>query len=75
LTTPDWGDLPPVYLTRWNKILTHIDHDNRMSVIDDMKMLRQLKRTIIQNAILADREPGGLEQIDELVERLTERLL
>jgi myo-inositol catabolism protein IolC len=75
MTTPDWSDLPPVYQERWKQIQADIDQEDRMIVIDDMRMLRQLKRTIIENAVLADREPGGLDQIADMLGRLTERLL
>jgi hypothetical protein len=71
---PDFSDLPPLYQEKWKQLLAEIDDMRRQSAIEDVKFLRQFRRTVIQNAILRDEEPVGLDAIDELLEILIGRL-
>jgi hypothetical protein len=46
----------------------------RMSAIDNLKIMRAMRKSVMQDAELNDHEPQGLDEIDQTISKLMGRL-
>lgn len=68
----DWGRLGPHQFAAYRE--ASMERSEREANLHSLRVLKDLRRTILRDAEITDREPGGIDEIDSMIERVLGRL-